>query len=116
MEETLLKDAIYSNLPEVLRELTTPFQQRERDIVLLSSLAVLSACLPNVYGVYDGNTYYPHLFLMITAPAASGKGVMGKSKKLIEKIHDSIMSRSLLEIGECRAQQKGKKDNQSARI
>ncbi len=109
MENTLLKDEIYSNLPEIIKQLTSPFSGRERDIVLLSSITVLSACLPNIYGIYDSNRLTPHLFLMITAPAASGKGVMGKSKKLIEKIHDTIIRNSLVEMERCRKEQKSNK-------
>ena len=78
MKKGILREEIYQNLPESLKELTNPFQERERDIVLLSTLGVLSACLPKVYGIYDSNRYSPHLYLLIIAPAASGKGAMSK--------------------------------------
>ncbi len=83
MKKGILTEEIYQNLPEPIKELTAPFQERERDIVLLSTLGVLSACLPRVFGIYDSNRYSPHLYLLIIAPPASGKGAMGKSKKLI---------------------------------
>lgn len=113
MKKGILKEEIYQNLPEPIKELTAPFQDRERDVVLLSTLGVLSACLPRVYGIYDSNRYSPHLYLLIIAPPASGKGAMGKSKKLIEKIHQEIKQISLDGIAECKESQKDKK-NKSA--
>jgi hypothetical protein len=113
MKKGILKEEIYQNLPESIKELTAPFQDRERDIVLLSSLGVLSASLPRVYGIYDSNRYSPHLYLLIIAPPASGKGAMGKSKKLIEKIHREIKQISLDGIADCKENQKDKK-NKSA--
>lgn len=109
MEKNLLKDEIFTNLPERIKELTKPFSGRDRDIVFLSSMAVFSACLPNVYGVYHRNRLTPHVFLLITAPAASGKGIMEKSKKLIEKIHDVTIQGSLTEIEVCKQEQKRNK-------
>jgi hypothetical protein len=113
MKKGILKEEIYQNLPEPIKELTAPFHDRERDVVLLSTLGVLSACLPRVYGIYDSNRYSPHLYLLIIAPPASGKGAMGKSKKLIEKIHREIKQISLDGIAECKESQKDKK-NKSA--
>ena len=113
MKKGILTEEIYQNLPEPIKELTAPFQERERDIVLLSTLGVLSACLPRVFGIYDSNRYSPHLYLLIIAPPASGKGAMGKSKKLIEKIHQQIKQTSLNEIAHCKESQKDKK-NKSA--
>ena len=100
MREEFLNEEIYSNLPEFLKTLTEPYLGRERDIVLLSSLGVLSACLPNVFGVYNSENYTPHFYLLIIAPPASGKGVMSKSKKLIDKIHQKIKQKSELDIAE----------------
>ena len=100
MREEFLNEEIYRNLPEFLKTLTEPYLGRERDIVLLSSLGVLSACLPNVFGVYNSENYTPHFYLLIIAPPASGKGVMSKSKKLIDKIHQKIKQKSELDIAE----------------
>lgn len=111
MEQRLISQEIYNQLPQQLKELTFNFQGREKDIVLLSCLAVFSNCLPNVYGVYDRDIVYPHLYVMIIAPAASGKGVMNYSRKLIEPIHDKILGKSkklLLEYEKKR--KKGKDD------
>lgn len=88
--ETLIKEEIYNELPDELKKLTENFKGRERDIVLLSSIGVLSNCLPNIYGNYDGDDIYPQLYFVFIAPAASGKGVMNYSRALIQLIHDKI--------------------------
>lgn len=110
METDFLPEIVYQKLPEILFELTEPFTGREKDVVLLSSLGVLSAALPKVHGIYDGNLYSPNLYLLVVAPAASGKGVMNKSKVLIEKIHQYILEISLENIAECESEKKTKKD------
>jgi hypothetical protein len=110
METDFLPEIVYQKLPKILLELTEPFSGREKDVVLLSSLGVLSAALPKVYGNYDGNKYSSNLYLLIVAPAASGKGVMNKSKVLIEKIHQTILDISLENIAECESEKKSKKD------
>ncbi|MFB9056699.1 DUF3987 domain-containing protein [Mariniflexile ostreae] len=109
MVRKLIDKSIYNRLPEPLQILTEPFEGREKDIVLLSSLGVLSNCFPNVFGIYDGDTIYPHLYLMIIAPAASGKGVMNHSRLLIEKIHDKILSESRTQYLICEESKKNKK-------
>ena len=114
MDRRLIEKEVYENLPTELRTLTSQFEGRERDIVLLSSIGVLSNCLPNVYGLYDGDTIYPHLYIMIIAPAASGKGVMNYSRLLIEKIHDKIFINSKDEYLICeedKKKNKGKDEN-----
>ncbi|WP_345273296.1 DUF3987 domain-containing protein [Flaviramulus aquimarinus] len=69
---------------------TSSFEGRERDIVLLSSIGVLSSCLPNVFGNYDGKEIYSNLYTLFIAPPASGKGVMNYSRLLVERIHDKL--------------------------
>lgn len=111
MENNLLPDTVYENLPDFLKDLTIPFEGRERDIVLLSSIGVISACLPKVFGTYDRDKYYSHLFILIIAPPASGKGVMKKSKKLIDEIHTYTKSVSQAEIDVCVEETKNDKSS-----
>ena len=81
-------DTIYEELPDLLKESTKYAKNiRERDILLLGSLTVISACLPNVYGIYDDLTVYPNLYLFITAPASSGKGRVNLCRRLVAPIH-----------------------------
>lgn len=100
MDRRLIYEGVYNRLPKELQNLTQNFEGRERDIVLISSLVVLSNCFPNIYGIYDGDRVYPQLYGVIVAPAASGKGVMNFSRILIEKIHKKIFQESLAEFRE----------------
>jgi len=82
---------IYKYLPSVLKQACELFDDRkEKDIILLGALSVISGCLPNVSGIYDRRTVYPHLFVFIEAPAGSGKGVLQWTRKLAEDIHKEL--------------------------
>ena len=92
-----LGEEIYDALPTELKTLTDLFEGREKDIVLLSSIGVLSSLLPNYFGLYGGNKVSSNLYLMIIAPPASGKGVMNYSRGLVESIHSEVVAQSKLE-------------------
>lgn len=82
---------IYKYLPSVLSRACELFDDpKEKDIILLGSLAVISGCLPNICGIYDRRTVFPHLFVFIEAPAGSGKGVLQWTRKLAEEIHREL--------------------------
>ncbi|WP_062056013.1 DUF3987 domain-containing protein [Aquimarina longa] len=90
IEKTLSEfpDSIFKQLPQYIQQVLQPaVNNKERDILLLGSLTVISACLPNVYGIYDQFTVYPNLFLFITAPASSGKGRVNLCRRLVAPIH-----------------------------
>ncbi|WP_424492741.1 DUF3987 domain-containing protein [Salinimicrobium sp. GXAS 041] len=101
MNNPLISDDVYQNLPPILKKLTDNFERREKDIVLLSSLGALSSSLPNVYGMYDGKIVFSNLYIMIIAPPASGKGVMTFARDLLKPIHDKVYGESKTEIEEC---------------
>ncbi|MBE0676729.1 MAG: DUF3987 domain-containing protein [Bacteroidales bacterium] len=85
---TLITDEIEDRLPEFLVECCSNFKsKRERDIFLISALAVLSGCLPKVYGYYDSRKVYCNLFLFIIAPPASNKSVAKWAKELGVTLH-----------------------------
>jgi hypothetical protein len=110
LENEYIPELVYKNLPGVLKNLTDTFSKRERDIVLLSSLGVLSSSIPNVYGIYDGDKVYPNLFVLIVAPPASGKGTMNFSKILVRKIHNKILGDSKRNYSACQDQKKKNKE------
>lgn len=95
--DELLDNKIYENLPDVIKNLTSSFIGREKDVVLLSTLGVLSAAIPKVYGIYDSKKIYSNLYIMIIAPPASGKGVMNYSRALLEPIHSDGLRSSEIE-------------------
>ena len=84
-------DWVFESLPEILTEgLTVARNDRQRDMLFLSMLTNLSACLPNVRMVYDDADVYPHLFLAVIASSASGKGIMSHAAKLAQGIQKML--------------------------
>lgn len=113
MERRLISNSIYNNLPDDLKLLAAPFENRERDIVLLSSLGVLSNCLPNYKGTYDGDDTFANLYILIVAPPASGKGVMNYARMIIEPIHNKILEESKAMANDCINEKKKNKENRN---
>jgi hypothetical protein len=84
----VLPVSVYKRLPQFFKEVTKHAKRdQEKDVLLLGSLTTLSACLPNVCGIYDNNMVYPNLFLFVTAPASSGKGRVNLCRRLVYPIH-----------------------------
>lgn len=107
---------IYDDLPDLLKGLVREFDNREKDIVLLSSLGVLSNCMPNVVGFYDRKKYHPHFYTMFIAPPASGKGSMNYALLLIEKIHQKKLKESQDKINLWEKSKKGDRPDLDARV
>lgn len=104
MQETnppTLPDEIYTDLPGLLQKVAAKSNSPEdRDLLLLGSLVVISACLPKVYGIYAEREVYPNLFLFVTAQASAGKGRLTLCRKLVDPIHKSLREVSKLEFEE----------------
>ena len=61
---------VYELLPTLLKESCSQIEgRRKKDVFLTSTFGVISACLPNVFGFYGGEKYYPNLNTMTIAPA-----------------------------------------------
>lgn len=101
---------IYDRLPLFFQELLEHSDGRERDLLLLSSLTVLSNCLPFVSGIYNGNEVYPHLYSIIIAPAASGKGRMTLAKYLIDGINNYVYESTKKANEKCEEEKKNDKN------
>jgi hypothetical protein len=90
-----LPQEIFSELPSILKDGCSVFTDlRERDVFLTGALAIMSGCIPNMYGVYRAKEVYSNLFVFIIAPAASGKGALTFSKELGEKYHELLVKNS----------------------
>lgn len=88
-----LPDEIFSKLPHFFKKLTGLFpDRRERDVFFLGLLTMVSTCVPLLQGVYDKKRVRANLFTFISAPAASGKGVLSWVKKLGEDIHEDFLN------------------------
>ncbi len=78
-----LPDEVYDLIPQYIKGITREFDRpREKDAVLLSSLCVISSCLPKIKGVYDRKLVGCNFNLFITASASAGKGAMTWSRLL----------------------------------
>lgn len=78
-------------LPEFFRKIVDQsVSEEDADILLLGSLTVISAVLPNVSGIYNRRPIWANLFLFVTARASYGKGRLSLCKFIIDPIHDRL--------------------------
>lgn len=87
---------LFADLPTFLKDITEKFDdEREKDIILTSSLVILSGCFHSVKGKYKTDWVGPNLFGFIVAPPASGKSVMQFTRYLGKKIQDEFLKNNL---------------------
>lgn len=90
---------VRGSLPDLLEKVVAEADSdADGDILLLGSLAVISACLPNVMGIYNKRPVWSNLFLFVTARASSGKGRLALCRYLVEPIHDEMRQRNEAEM------------------
>lgn len=86
---------IYNHLPQFLQEIcNVTSSPDEKDLLLLGSMAVLSSCIPNVYGYYHDRKVNANLYLFVTAPASAGKGILTHCTRLVYPIHKQLREES----------------------
>ncbi len=96
-------DKIVTQLPDFLSRIyAVANSTQDADVLILGTITVISACLPHVYGVYDGRKVFPNLFLFVTARASSGKGRLGLCRYIVEPIHRQLRNLNEAEIIEYR--------------
>jgi hypothetical protein len=89
--------SLIPQLPQLLQDMVKHSKtDKEKDLMILGSITTISACLPNLYGIYDGDKIYPNLYLFVSAPAASGKGKIKFCKRLVNRIHDNMQEEAIL--------------------
>jgi hypothetical protein len=92
--DALLDPSLYNCLPGMLKNICSHFEeQRAKDIVLLSSLTVLSSAFPSVKGLYDRKMVGTNMFGFLVAPAGSGKGKAALSRLLVRRIQRHVIKR-----------------------
>src|SRR5574344_1717590 len=97
---------VTGGLPSLLSQIAAKaLSPEDADLLLLGSLTVFSACLPNVYGIYGGREVFPNLFLFVTAQASAGKGRLTLCRHLVEPIHRQLRDIYAAEIEEYRRKQ-----------
>ena len=105
VELPTMPDSVYETLPEFLKRVVaqsgTP---EEKDVMLLGTLATLSACLPKVFAIYDNKRVFANLFLYITSQASAGKGNLVYCKLLVDPIHRELRRQSHAEKAQYEAE------------
>ena len=83
--------SIREQLPDILKRIVADaVSEVDADLLILGSLTVFSACLPNVYGVYDRREVFSNLFLYVTASASAGKGRLSLCRHLVAPLHREL--------------------------
>ena len=84
-------DKVSEQLPDFLKAVVAKANSpQDADMLILGTLTVISACMPNVYGLYDDREVYPNLFLFVTAQASAGKGRLSLCRLIVQPIHDQL--------------------------
>ena len=82
---------VREQLPDILKRVVADsVSDVDADLLILGSLTVFSACLPNVYGLYDRREVFSNLFLYVTARASAGKGRLSLCRHLVAPIHREL--------------------------
>ena len=84
-------DKVSEQLPLFLKNVVAKANSpQDADMLILGTLAVVSACMPNVYGLYDDREVFPNLFLFVTAQASAGKGRLSLCRHIVQPVHDRL--------------------------
>ena len=93
--------SVYEHLPRLLRDVAAKADSpQDADLLLLGSLATISACLPKVYGIYDKREVFPNLFLFVAAQASAGKGRLTLCRRIVEPVHRQLRKMAEAEYAE----------------
>jgi hypothetical protein len=102
-----IPQSVYDSLPTLLKKGTDAFDiERERDFYLTGALTVLSGCLTNISGSYDGNEIFPNLFAINIAPPASGKGRMKFAETIVQPLQKELIKQYQDEVKKNKANKK----------
>ncbi len=84
-------DKVKDHLPDFLKNIAdNAISDEDADLLILGTLTVISACLPNISGIYAGREVFPNLFLFVTAQASSGEGRLTLCRYIVEYIHKQL--------------------------
>ena len=83
---------VYDLLPEFLKEITSKFPEGiDKDIVLISTLGVMSSIFPSTKGLYESSSVALNLYTLLVAPPGSGKGKMKWAARLTNKVENLLL-------------------------
>ncbi|NJB86161.1 hypothetical protein GGR26_001929 [Lewinella marina] len=87
----LLDADLIDALPYVLREgVHLLVEPNDKQVFLVSALALLSGVTPNIQGVYDGKLVSPQLYVFIIGDYGTGKGGASFARHLLAPIEDEL--------------------------
>ncbi len=90
-------------LPDFLKKVASnAISDEDADLLILGTLTAVSACLPNIYGIYSGREVFPNLFLFVTAQASAGKGRLSLCRHIVEPIHRQLREQYAAEMEQYR--------------
>ena len=108
--------AVIDRFPGLLSDvLKVAADDREYDLMLLSSLTVLSTVMPGVSGMLKKQLYKPPFYTLIIGPSGSGKGCINVVRKLADPWQDYIFDISKAKVKEYE-EQKELSDNYKAQV
>lgn len=99
IETPLIPLRVYSKLPKFFKRYADQYSPvREKDVALLSSIVVMSSIIPNIVSRHRSKKIWAHLYLVVTAPPASGKGVIADTAAVIGEIEKEFRESFDLEL------------------
>ena len=82
---------VKGHLPDFIKQITkNAISDEDADLLILGTLTVVSACLPNISGIYAGREVFPNIFLFVTAQASAGKGRLSLCRYIVDYIHKEL--------------------------
>ncbi len=106
-------DKLPHPLPGFMNEVMSRSQNAvDADMLVLSSLTAISACLPNIEGQYARRRVYPNLFLMLAAPPSAGKGRIMLARRIVEPVHTLMRQIYYTKVHQIEEENKDKKQKQ----
>jgi len=105
-------------LPTILRKMYDVFDTEEEKLLsLLGAVGSCSGLLTELSGNYMNRTVYPNLFVLVSAPAASGKGaLMMGSRTPVNDIQSEFLSISIQKQDQYQAALKKAKKDEAALV
>ena len=104
LDNTLLPcfdENIYDHLPPLLTDiLKCAYSRTDRDILLISSLTLLSSVSPGVKGSLGEHDYTPAFYSIITGGSGSGKGRIAALQRVLEPWQQYIYDNSRHQVEE----------------
>ena len=103
-------DKLPHPMPGFMNDIVSRSQNAvDADMLVLSSLTAISACLPNIEGKYARRRVFPNLFLMLAAPPSAGKGRIMLARRIVDPVHSLMRQIYYTKVHQLEEENKDKK-------